>query len=330
MKTPAISVVMPMYNVERYIGEAIQSVLDQDFEDFELIVINDASTDRSSDICHSFKDPRIRVIAQRNRGLAGARNTGIAAATGRFIAFLDSDDRWHPSKLGLHFIHLRANPDIDVSYSGSRFINEAGQPLKLAMRPKLEGVTPAHIIKRNPIGNGSVPVIRRSALDQVAFPHPEEPDRMCWFDESFRQSEDIEMWLRLAAGAGCRFEGISGLLTEYRVASGGLSANIARQYDSWQRAIEKTATYAPEFVERHRGAAEAYQLRYLARRAVQLGDGAFALSLIRQAFAKNLLIVIEEPRKSLSTALAALAARWLPPRAFATVAQMRLGAGIKA
>ncbi|QLC26895.1 glycosyltransferase [Parasphingopyxis algicola] len=320
---------MPMYNVERYIGEAIQSVLDQDFEDFELIIVDDASLDGSNGICHSFKDPRIRVIAQRNRGLAGARNTGVAAARGRFIALLDSDDRWVPSKLGLHFIHLTANPDVDVSYSGSRFINEAGLPLALAMRPKLEDVTAKDIVTRNPVGNGSAPVIRKSALDRVAFRHPAEPERTCWFDESFRQSEDIEMWLRMAVGAGCRFEGISGLLTEYRVASGGLSANIARQYESWCRMIDKTAGYAPGFIRKHRAAAEAYQLRYLARRSVQLGDGAFALALVRQSLARNARILFQEPGKTLSTALAAAAARWLPSRAFDAVAQWRLGAGLK-
>ena len=116
MNTPRMSVVMPVYNVEAYIEEAIQSVLDQTFEDFELIVVDDGGPDSSIALARAFSDPRIRIVSQANRGLAGARNTGIAEARAAYIALLDSDDRWHRDKLLHHYVHLQANPHVDVSY----------------------------------------------------------------------------------------------------------------------------------------------------------------------------------------------------------------------
>jgi glycosyltransferase involved in cell wall biosynthesis len=327
MSTPTVSIVMPVFNVERFVGAAVRSALDQTFGDFELIIVDDGGHDASMDICRSFHDPRIRLISQANRGLAGARNSGIAAARGRYIAFLDSDDLWNRDKLMLHVIHLEADAKLDVSYSGSRMIDESGRVLNVAMRPKLTGISAAHILKRNPIGNGSAPVIRRNALDRTAFAHPEENGRVCWFDESFRQSEDIEMWLRMAAKHGCRFEGIEGLLTDYRIAQGGLSANIARQFESWQRAMAKAKIYAPNLIARHLHRATAYQLRYLARRAIQLGDGPFAASLMREALTTSPSIIVAEPVKTLVTLAATVAARWLSPDHFRALIARRVGTG---
>lgn len=326
MSNPRISVVMPVYNVERYVAAAVRSVLEQSFADFELIIVDDGGQDDSIAICRAFDDPRIRILSQVNRGLAGARNTGIAAARGDYVALLDSDDLWHPTKLMLHFIHLEADAGVDVSYAGSRLIDDAGAPLKTAMRPQLTGITPADILMRNPVGNGSAAVLRRSSLARVAFAHPDDPSRLCWFDESFRQSEDIELWLRMSAGHGFRFEGIAGLLTDYRIIAGGLSANIAKQYQSWERAIQKAELYAPELLARHRSTATAFQLRYLARRAVQMGDGSFAWSLALEAVGTAPAILLKEPGKTLITLAAALAARVLPPKHFQAMAGSYTGA----
>lgn len=316
MNTPTFSVVMPVYHVEQFVAEAIESVLAQTFKEFELIIVDDGGHDDSLAICRRFQDDRIRILSQRNRGLAGARNTGIAAARGQYIALLDADDRWHPTRLAMHFIHLNANARVDVSYSGSRLIDADGQPLGIAQRPRLAGIRPHHILTRNPVGNGSAAILRRSALDRVAFPHPEEPGRTCWFDENFRQSEDIELWLRMSAGAGCLFEGIGGLLVDYRIVDGGLSANIIRQFDSWQQAVDKAGSYAPALIKKYGRLARAYQLRYLARRAVQLHDGGFAFSLTCQALHTSPALLWRDPLKTLETALASVAARWLPQSTF--------------
>ncbi|WP_210725951.1 glycosyltransferase family 2 protein [Modicisalibacter radicis] len=330
MNTPVFSVVMPVYNVETYVAEAIDTVLAQTFTDFELIIVDDGGLDGSMAICRSYTDPRIRIVTQENRGLAGARNTGIAAARGEFVALLDSDDRWHPTKLALHYIHLMASSRVDVSYSGSRLIDERGEAMGVTQSPRLADVAPRHILLRNPVGNGSAAVIRRRALDRVACVHPQEDDRICWFDESFRQSEDIELWLRMSAEFGCVFEGIEGLLTEYRIVGGGLSANMVRQFESWERVIDKARGYAPELIRRHGAVARAYQLRYLARRAVQVGDGGFAVSLFREAISTSVTILLQEPLKTLETGLAALAARFMGRRVLNQLAAWRLGTGLPA
>jgi glycosyltransferase involved in cell wall biosynthesis len=322
---PVVSVVMPVYNVEAYVAEAVQSVLSQSFPDFELIIVDDGSQDRSVALCRDFADPRVRIVSQANRGLAGARNTGIAHARGRFVALLDSDDRWHPAKLQLHVIHLNSAPWVDVSYSGSRMIDARGCPLRVAMRPKLRGISPADILLRNPVGNGSAGVIRRSALDRVGFAHPTEPGRTCWFDESFRQSEDIEMWLRMALRHGCRFEGIEGLLVDYRIVGGGLSARIPQQFEAWRRAVEGMIDDAPAFMRRFLPQARAYQLRYLSRRAVQLGDGAFALALLRDAMRSAPMIALHEPAKTAQTLAGAMAVRYLPQAAMRRLGKAYLG-----
>ena len=302
MTHPKISVVMPIYHVEKFVGEAVQSVLDQSFTDFELICVDDGGTDASMDIVRAFSDPRIRIVCQANRGLAGARNTGIRHAQGEFVALLDSDDVWHREKLALHYIHLMANPEIGVSYAGSRMIDCDGAVLSVAMRPQLGRISARDIICRNPVGNGSAPVLRKAALDLAAFTHPEDPTRGCWFDESFRQSEDIELWIRLAVRHGVVFAGIDGLLTDYRIIPGALSANVVKQYLSWTKMLRKLRGYAPEFVAEHGDTARAYQMRYLARRSVQLGNFELARDLMRKALSLQPRILAQEPRKTVVTA----------------------------
>jgi glycosyltransferase involved in cell wall biosynthesis len=320
MNNPRVSVVMPMYNTEAYVAEAIESVLAQSFTDFELLIIDDAGQDSSLAIAGGYDDPRIRIISQPNRGLAGARNTGIAAARGDYVALIDADDRWLSDKLLLHVIHLDASPHVDVSYCGSHFIDQHGRRLRQAQQPRLADITPAIILCRNPVGNGSAAVLRRTTLDTMAFAHPAEPQRRCFFDEDFRQSEDIEMWTRMAAGAGARFEGIAPLLTEYRIVGGGLSANMIRQYDYWQQMVAKLRVIAPDLVRRHGRRARAYQLRYLARRAVQMGDPALAMMFVRDALASSWRPLVEEPVKTLVTVGSVVFGRLFGPATLARVA----------
>lgn len=318
--TPCVSVIMPVYNVQAYVAEAIQSVLDQTFIDFELIIVDDGGTDDSIAICKSFDDSRIRIVHQENRGLAGARNSGIAEARGRFIALIDSDDRWLPEKLSLHVIHLENNPQVGVSYCPSRFIDQHGNAMRLKQKPQLRNIRSETIFCRNPVGNGSAPVLRRAALDTVAFRDLENPSRTCWFDEDFRQSEDIEFWLRLSVLGGVRFEGIAPALTEYRVAASGLSAQVIRQYQSWLNVVAALESYAPKFAAQHTPRARAYQLRYLARRSVQLGDPSMATTMLREALSSSLSPLFEEPVRTMTTVLAVVAARIMKPEVFSRLA----------
>ncbi|MFV0644123.1 MAG: glycosyltransferase family 2 protein [Sphingomonadaceae bacterium] len=318
---PKISVVMPVYNVERYVAQAIESVLAQTLDDWELIIVDDGGSDASLDICRSYDDPRIRIISQSNRGLAGARNTGIYHARAPFIALLDADDLYHRDKLLLHYVHLRASQDIGVSYSGSRLIDPEGKPMAVAMKPRLTNITAGYILRRNPVGNGSAAVLRKSCINRVAFTHPANKNRICWFDEDFRQSEDVEFWVRLATVGGVTFEGIEGELTDYRIGAVALSANIINQYLSWERMISKAEGFAPDLVAQHGRSARAFQLRYLSRRALQLGHTRFSAFLLWSAFRAAPVVLLTEPVKTGMTGAAIGLANLLGPDRFRRVAQ---------
>jgi glycosyltransferase involved in cell wall biosynthesis len=313
--SPAVSVVIPLYGSERTIAETLESVLAQTFRDFEVVVVNDGSRDRGPEIVGSFGDQRIRMVTQENRGLAGARNTGILIARAPLIALLDADDLWHPEKLQRHVQHFADNPQLDVSFSSSRLIGDDGNDMGLSQTPQTATFSPRDIFCRNPIGNGSAPVIRRTAFDRIAY-RDAATGRTFIFDETFRQSEDIECWMRLAVLAKATFGHVAQDLTAYRISASGLSANVARQRESWERFRDKVQTYAPELVAAEGGRAEAYQLRYLARRAVKSGPRGLALTLIQSALRLHPRIVIEEPVRSLVTLSAAVAKATVPEGLF--------------
>jgi len=320
-----VSVIIPAYGVEKYIATTVQSVLDQTYKNYELLIIDDGSPDRSIEICQKFTNPRIKIIHQANRGLAGARNTGIRHAQGEYLAFLDGDDLWLPEKLEKQIAHLENSPAVGVGFSRSAFINDAGKPLGTYQMPQLKGITTPYLLCRNPVGNGSAPVIRREVFDAIRFQdnlHGTLED--FYFDEHFRQSEDIECWIRISIQTDWQIEGIPEALTLYRVNSGGLSANMLKQLDSWEKVIEKTRSYAPEIVTQWEKLARAYQLRYLARRAVRLQDGSMAVELVNRALATNWRILIEEPRRTLLSLVAAYFLWLLPQSVYSQIEALAL------
>ncbi len=305
---PVVSVIMPVYNVERYVARAIDSVLAQSFGDFELILIDDGGTDNSVAICQSYNDPRVKIFSQVNRGLAGARNTGIRLATGRYIALLDSDDLWHVDKLARHVAHLGENPKVGVSYSGSVMIDENDKPLGVSMRPKLRDIDAAHILCRNPIGNGSAPVMRCEVFEDIRYSVIRNNIKgVAFFDESFRYAEDIECWMRISCTTKWAFEGIAGDLTLYRIVSNSLSANTDLMYHHWQRMYQKVELLNPTLIATYGARARGYQLRYYARRNVVERQGWAALRKFFSAVTIYPGMCWEEPRKTAVTFLASIA-----------------------
>jgi glycosyltransferase involved in cell wall biosynthesis len=308
------SVIIPAYNVERYIAATIQSVLNQTYQNFEIIIVDDASPDRVGEICQRFTDPRIKLIRQENRGVSGALNTGIRQAQGEYLAFLDGDDLWLPEKLEKHIEHLEKSPDVGVSFSRSSFIDDTGQPLNEYQMPKLKEITVPYLFCTNPVGNGSAAVVRRETLEAIKF-----QDNLygsiedCYFDECLRACQDSEILLRIAIQTPWQIEGIPEALTQYRVKPGGLSSNFLKSMEVWEQVIERTRSYAPEIVRAWENKSRAYQLRYLARTAVRLRDGSAAVNLINQALASYWRIVVEEPRPTVLTGVAAYLL-WLMPR----------------
>ncbi|WP_174801301.1 glycosyltransferase family 2 protein [Martelella limonii] len=302
---PIASIVVPAYNAATTIRETLVSLMEQSFTDLEILVVDDGSSDSTAEIVKRCPDPRVRLISQPNRGLAGAHNTGIALAKGKYIGFCDADDLWLPEKLELHIRHLEQNLDVGISFSGSSLIDRRGEPVGINQTPKLSNITAADVFCRNPIGNGSAAVLRAEALKGFGYRPAGETERDWWFDENFRQSDDIEGWLRFILTQDWKIEGIPGHLTLYRIHVGALSANVERQFQTWCAMRDKIARIAPDLVARHGNRAEAYQLRYLARRCVSMRQGRKALSFALRALKASPRPFFEEPVKSTVTLAAA-------------------------
>ncbi len=309
-----VSVIIPVYGVEKYIAATVTSVLEQTYKNFEVLIIDDGSTDKSLEICQQFTDSRIKIISQHNRGLAGARNTGIRNSQGKYLAFLDGDDLWLPEKLEKHVEHLENSPTVGVSFSPSALIDETGNFKGTYLNPKLTEITPPSLLRDNSIGNGSAAVVRREVFEAIKF-----QDNLYgsvedfYFDEHLRQAEDIDCWLRIAIQTNWQIEGIPEVLTLYRVNSQGLTASLLKQLEALETVIEKTRSYAPELIEEWEGLAKGYQLRYLARSAVRLQESSMAMKLMHQALAAHWRIIPEEPRRTLMTLTAAYLL-WLLPQ----------------
>ncbi|KYC40588.1 glucosyl transferase [Scytonema hofmannii PCC 7110] len=327
MKT--VSIIIPVFKAEKYIAATVQSALDQTYKNIEILIIDDGSPDRSIEICQQFTDPRIKIIRQQNRGLPGARNTGIRHATGDYLTLLDADDLWLPEKLEKHVQHLENSPRVGVSFSRSAFIDDNGKPLGIYQMPQIEGITPAIVLCRNPISNGSAAVIRREVFEAIKF-----QDNLYgtvedfYFDERSRHtnadSTDVECWFRMSVKSNLQIEGIPEALTLYRVNSGGLSANLLKQLDSWELMLNRARLYAPEIVNQWETLARAYQLRYLARRAVTLHDSAMAVKLVNRALATNWHIFVKEPRRTLLTLGAAYFLLLLPQSVYNQIQALAL------
>jgi glycosyltransferase involved in cell wall biosynthesis len=208
---PMVSVVIPAYNQAQYLAGAIQSVLTQSNRDFEVIVVDDGSTDDTPQVTSKF-DTDIRYIYQENQGLAGSRNTGIREAKGEYIALLDSDDEWSPEFLQTMTSLAAEYPDADVLYSGACFMDADG--FDLPQDSNFSVVPPEKmywtLLRANFIIPSSI-VLRRSVAMVNGL-----------FDLSFRRLQDWEFWLRLAK-TGHKFIGVKTCLVRYRLHSSSLS-----------------------------------------------------------------------------------------------------------
>ena len=308
-----VSVVMPVYNVERYVAESVRSVLSQSHKNLELIIVDDGGTDNSIGICEELADSRTRIIKQNNTGLAGARNTGILNSSGPLVALIDSDDLMLPGKLDAHVAHFFCNPEIGVSYASSVLINEESRDMGIRQVPKAGPVTPEDVFCGKVILNGSVPVFRREMLLKSALTEPSQGRPWC-FDETLRRTEDVEAWVRIALRSPMRWEAIPGEYTAYRITDNSLSADVEQQLASWETAIRRIELYAPDFIKQYSGKARAWEMRYLARRCFQMKQPARGLNLMHRALMSYPAMVIKEPKKTLMTLAALTAMRCMPER----------------
>jgi glycosyltransferase involved in cell wall biosynthesis len=185
---PLVSVIIPTYNRGWIVSEAIDSVLSQDFSDYELIVVDDGSTDRTPEILAAYED-RLTVIRRANGGVSAARNRGIAAAAGHLIAFLDSDDLWLPQKLTVQVNFFSDNPDAVICQTEERWVRNGVRVNPKKRHLKFSGMIFERSLALCLVSPSAV-MIRKELFDAVGV-----------FDENLPACEDYDLWLRIS----CRY-----------------------------------------------------------------------------------------------------------------------------
>ena len=220
---PLVSVIMPAFNAEWYLEEAIRSVMAQTYPHWELLVLDDASTDNTARIAARLArtDARIRLLQNaENVGVAATRNRGLSLCRGDYVAFLDSDDRWHPQKLERQLARL-ARTGAEIGYCSYAIVDAAGRKCRADYR------VPAwtdydHLLRENVLGCSTVLLSAKAAAD-ASF------DAACYH-------EDYVLWLRLLK-AGYRAAGCPEVLAQWRF------RKTARSFNKWHSAQQRWAVY---------------------------------------------------------------------------------------
>lgn len=227
MSYPAITVLMPVYNSERYIAKAVKSILDQTFRDFEFLVINDGSTDRSVDIIQEFNDPRIRIIDTENQGVAAALHLGVKEAKGVYIARMDADDESLPARLELEKKCLDSYPEIAVVHGSVDYIDAEGNPVYLVRDEGHSNMITKWLLNWKNVPIHSTVMMRTSILKENDLNYRIEMNR----------AEDFDLWNRIASLGDFMY--LPDVLIRYRVHSANVSNSspLDLQFDAQSRVI---------------------------------------------------------------------------------------------
>jgi glycosyltransferase involved in cell wall biosynthesis len=240
-KRPDVSVVVTCYNYAKYLDGCLGSVFAQTYEDYEVIVVDDGSTDETPEVMQKYTDmPKLGYIRQKNGGQARAKNRGIESARGRFIAFLDADDLWEPEKLSAQMT-LFSNPSTGVVYSRARYIDTYGAPLRF--QPSGQYLMPrSGRVSRWLFMDNFVPfsssVVRRECFNMYGV-----------FDESLAMGIDWDLWLRLSVGF--EFDFVDRPLLAYRVGHPGqMSKNLEVRQQCSDRIMDAFLRNNPGLIKR--------------------------------------------------------------------------------
>lgn len=239
-ENPKVSVIIPVYNGEKYISLAIDSVFNQTYKNIEIIVVDDGSTDRTAEIIQSYQQKnelsgRVKLIYiyQQNQGCAAARNHGIANSNGEYIAFLDYDDLWLPEKIDLQVKYMLDHSEIGMVHSNNWAIDGDGNIISGTNRPKgAQGKCFKEIFIQNSISVLTV-VIRKKCIEKIGF-----------FDESLRYVEDRDLWLRLAREFPIGY--IDQKLGFYRLHSSNMTTNIIQHLKYREKMFDKILKMYPD------------------------------------------------------------------------------------
>ena len=301
---PLFTVVMPCFQARETIAVAVASVCAQTERDFELIIVDDGSPDDAALVAQlaAAGDPRVRVYRRTNAGPAASRNFGVAAGTGKYIAFLDSDDRWAPDVLARHRAHFEARGLLGVSFGRVRFFDPTlTVPGRCSAHVGTLGLMQA--LGENPTCTTSNIAVRRCVFERTGG-----------FATQLTHAEDQEWLVRVLTTTHYDIMGIDAVLVDYRMSPSGLSADLGRMRDGWEAMIASARQANPKDVRRVEASARALFYRYLARRALRTGQSPVqALDLLVRAFWHGACTLLAcDLRRTVLTVLGAVAATILP------------------
>jgi glycosyltransferase involved in cell wall biosynthesis len=235
---PLVSVVMPAFNSSAYIAKAIESVLEQSYRNFELIIVDDGSTDNTQQIVSGYQDNRIKYFYKENAGASSARNLAVQKSRGTFVVILDSDDMMAPDFILRHITEFENHPDTDLVYCDDHLIDEDDQPIRVIVRPEY---TRRELLIRDLFRCGFPVVPFRTCIKREVF------DTIGFYDENLRVAEDYDMMRRLLK-ADKKVHHLKDSLYLRRIGQGSLSRNPdIRNAESHFEVMRRFAeTFAPE------------------------------------------------------------------------------------
>lgn len=270
-----VSVIIPAYNAMDYLPETLESVLKQTFTDFEVLIINDGSSDGIVEWASHIQDARVRLISQENQGLSGARNTGIWNAQGQYLGFLDADDIWESTKLEKQVQCLEQDLNVGLVSSWISSINESGDILEVHQAPSVTGVRlKQELCTENIIFCGSTPLVRRLCFEKVGF-----------FERSLSAAEDWDMWLRIARYYSILI--IQEPLVRYRIHSNSMSRNLRAMLQNVDRVMHRAFESPLPEVKHLKGVGSSLVGFRNAWKCVILGDMQEAFWFAKAAFIRQ-------------------------------------------
>lgn len=226
ISNPLISIITPTYNRADFLPEAIESVLTQDYENFEFLIIDDGSTDNSKEVIDRYTDcGKIRYFYQENSGQSVARNKGIAEAKGNFICFLDSDNRWLPGKLSSSIRAFESHPEVDIVYGDVVLINEDGKEFSRKNMQRYSGRITKELLKNNCVSMNTT-MTRTEKIREIGG-----------FSSHVKVADDFDLWLRLSAS--CSYLYIPEMMADYRVMKNQISSDKTRRINSNEEIIQR-------------------------------------------------------------------------------------------
>lgn len=298
---PKVSIIIPAYNAMTYLPETIETVLSQTFTDFEVLVVNDGSTDRTVEWISQLTEARLRLISQSNQGLSRARNTGITSAQGEYVALLDADDLWESTKLEKQVRCLDENPEVGLVYTWTALADQNGKPTGRIVASHANGNVWQKLTETNIVACGSNPLIRRSCFETVGL-----------FSTDLSSCEDRDMWLRIAKEYP--FAVVKEPLVRYRQHRGNMSKNLQTMLEATRTVIERAFHSAPTELLHLRNRSYGSVNLYLGWKAIENMDYKQAIHFRQQACAHRPDLYFSPMCIRLGLAIALM--RWFGPQAY--------------